>query len=217
MAGADVRKIDLIERFRDGLVTFCDAAVDSLCAAELDARKTAEWLERDGVLRWQKALRDRYDEVAMAKSALARKLLRGVNDRPPDETEEKKALRRAELRKEEAEIKLEKLKRLGDVSLYTAGFFSESLSRKIVDVDYYIEMGKTAYGNLLGKPFNELTRHFNRFVDVLAEISEETGTANKANILRLYEIWLKTRSEKAEKGLKEAGVIPNFLLKPDWQ
>jgi hypothetical protein len=122
--------------------------------------------------------------------------------------------------------KQENLRRLGDISLYTAGFFSEHLSRKIVDVDYYIDMGKTAYGNLAGRPgydallkkiFHDLALHFTRFVDVLAEISEDTGTANKGNILRLYEIWLKTRSEKAENGLKEAGVIPNFLLKPDWQ
>src|SRR4051794_5774788 len=33
------------------------------------------------------------------------------------------------------------LKQIGDISLYTAGFFQDSLNRKLVDVDYYIEMG----------------------------------------------------------------------------
>src|SRR5580698_8113837 len=34
---------------------------------------------------------------------------------------------------------------IGDVSLYTAGFFQDSLNRKLVDVDYYIDVGHTAY------------------------------------------------------------------------
>src|SRR3954471_10453501 len=34
---------------------------------------------------------------------------------------------------------------IGDVSLYVAGFFQDSLNRKLVDVDYYIDMGGTAY------------------------------------------------------------------------
>jgi hypothetical protein len=117
------------------------------------------------------------------------------------------------------------LKRLGDVSLYTAGFFSDSFSRKVVDVDYYIGMGRTAYSNLansildqyMQKVFVELAKRFDRFVDVLAEVSELTGTKDAKNILRLYETWLKTRSERAEKSLKEAGIIPNTSVKPDWQ
>src|ERR1700759_2763614 len=31
------------------------------------------------------------------------------------------------------------LRHVGDVSLYVAGFFQESLTRKLVDVDYYID------------------------------------------------------------------------------
>lgn len=118
------------------------------------------------------------------------------------------------------------LRRLGDVSLYTAGFFSDRLSRKVVDVDYYIGMGRNAYGSLaqigvgasFQAVFTELASNFHRFVDVLAEISE-TAIPNKdaKNILRLYELWLKTKSERAEKSLKEAGIIPNNLVKPDWQ
>ncbi|MDH3588062.1 MAG: hypothetical protein OEQ74_01530, partial [Gammaproteobacteria bacterium] len=33
------------------------------------------------------------------------------------------------------------LRRLGDVALFMAGFFSHSFSRKLIDVDYYISMG----------------------------------------------------------------------------
>lgn len=117
------------------------------------------------------------------------------------------------------------LRRLGDVSLYTAGFFADSLSRKVVDVDYYIGMGKSAYGSLAAmgmdllfqKAFIELSQNFHRFVDVLGEISEAAGSKDPKNILRLYETWLKTGSERAEKSLKEAGIIPNAGIKPDWQ
>src|SRR5690606_18896921 len=38
------------------------------------------------------------------------------------------------------------LQRIGDISLFIAGFFGESLARKQVDVDYYVKMGGSAYG-----------------------------------------------------------------------
>lgn len=117
------------------------------------------------------------------------------------------------------------LRRLGDVSLYTAGFFQDSLARKIVDVDYYIGMGRNAYGSLAADGrdalfqtvFSELARQFHRFVDVLGEVSAADGAKDSKDILRQYDLWLKTRSERAEKKLKQAGIIPNKLVKPDWQ
>src|SRR3972149_178275 len=44
------------------------------------------------------------------------------------------------------------LKALGGVSLFTSGFFSDSLKRKIVDIDYYIDMGACSYGWLASLP-----------------------------------------------------------------
>src|SRR5499426_1263744 len=40
------------------------------------------------------------------------------------------------------------LRRLGDVSLFVAGFFAQSFARKLVDIDYHIAMGGRAYGTL---------------------------------------------------------------------
>lgn len=125
----------------------------------------------------------------------------------------------------DAAVKQRGLRRLGDVSLYTAGFFSDHLSTKVVDVDYYIGMGRNAYGNLartgIGPSFQqifaELAARFHKCVDVLAEVSESFSGKDAKNILRQYELWLKTGSERAEKSLKEVGIIPNSLLKPDWQ
>src|SRR6202041_307406 len=40
------------------------------------------------------------------------------------------------------------LQRLGDVSLFIAGFFAHSFVRKLIDIDYHIAMGGRAYGTL---------------------------------------------------------------------
>lgn len=114
-------------------------------------------------------------------------------------------------------------RRVGDVSLYMAGYFQDSLNRKLVDVDYYIDMGGSAYQNAaaraetLRRTFAELSEKFSRFVDVLAEISEKTFPKSEKDLLRLYDVWLKTRSDRAAKALQEAGIVPNETLKKDWQ
>jgi hypothetical protein len=111
------------------------------------------------------------------------------------------------------------LKEVGDTSLYVSGFFSESLQRKLVDVDYYIQMGGAAYGELaryfrgyrhsevFGEVYDELGTKFPRFVDVLAEVSEQTSVSH-ASVVQLYERWLRTGSEWMERRLREHGVIP---------
>lgn len=113
---------------------------------------------------------------------------------------------------------------LGDVSLYTAGFFQASLSRKLVDVDYYIGMGGTAYQQAASqateknqrKLFAELAAKFAAFVEVFAEISEKTSPRGEKDILRLYELWIKTRSDRAAKALQEAGIVPNKTVGKGW-
>jgi hypothetical protein len=114
---------------------------------------------------------------------------------------------------------------VGDVSLYTAGFFQESLSRKLVDVDYYIDMGGSAYQHaasrvdesVLKKVYQELAEKFGAFVDVLAEVSDKTSIRTEKDLLRLYELWVRTRSERAAKALQEAGILPNGNIKKDLQ
>ena len=74
--------------------------------------------------------------------------------------------------------KIRCLKKLGDLSLYTAGFFGESINRKIIDIDYYIGMGGSAYMSLsailqnqktFAELYLELAELFPNLVDVLAE------------------------------------------------
>jgi hypothetical protein len=105
---------------------------------------------------------------------------------------------------------------VGDVSLYRAGFFQASLNRKLVDLDYYIDMGGAAYRQVAiraeerdrKKVFEELAHRFSAFVDVLAEMSSQTTLKSEANLIQMYEHWMNTKSERAEKFLKDAGILP---------
>jgi hypothetical protein len=111
------------------------------------------------------------------------------------------------------------LKEIGDVALFVSGFFSESLNRKLVDVDYYVSIGGCAY-NALGRletdtfspVFAELGEKFVGFVDVLSEVSERTSCASNSDLLRLYEKWLKTGSRRSGQLLVERGVVPNSSI-----
>jgi hypothetical protein len=106
------------------------------------------------------------------------------------------------------------LKEVGDTSLYVAGFFAESLSRKLVDADYYIGLGRGAYAELAGRMgagsitevYRELAEGFPGFVEVLAEVRRRVDFAG-ADIMKLYEQWLRTRDEWIEKKLRALGVL----------
>lgn len=111
------------------------------------------------------------------------------------------------------------LQRLGDVSLFIAGFFANGFARKLVDIDYHIAMGGGAYralshcnthprGRALAGVFGELSRKFQPMVDALNEVSEGNGARSDGDILRLYEIWLKTGSARCYGKLKSFGVDP---------
>jgi len=112
------------------------------------------------------------------------------------------------------------LREIGDVSLFVSGFFSDSLRRKLVDVDYYVAIGGCAYNALsrydsdtLSPVFGELSEKFVGFVDVLSEISERTSCSTNGDLLRLYEKWLKTGSTRSGQLLIERGVVPNASIK----
>ncbi len=112
------------------------------------------------------------------------------------------------------------LRRLGDVALFIAGVFSDSLNRRRVDVDYYVAMGGNAYGCLsdtvrgtaqgpcLSRVFEELAGKFQDFVDVLGEITERSCPDRELDMLRLYEVWVRTGSRRAERQLRQLGLIP---------
>ena len=117
------------------------------------------------------------------------------------------------------------LRQIGDTSLYVSGFWADSLSGKLIDVDYYIDLGGTAYGERarattshgggdvvagLGASdvFGELAANFGRFVEVLMIVSRKTACAGgNRDVVRLYERWLRTKSRWAARRLVEIGVL----------
>ena len=110
------------------------------------------------------------------------------------------------------ERKKHSLKRLGDICLLISGFFADSLKRKVVHLDYYLGMGGTAYWKLSrlanGPVFHELAVKFKPYADVLGEMSERSGLQSNSDLLRLYERWLCTGSDRLKSLLSEHGIAP---------
>ncbi len=112
------------------------------------------------------------------------------------------------------------LQRIGDVALFISGFFANSLAHRLVDLDYYIQMGGTAYGSLsdeirgtvrgraLAAVYEELARKFQIVVDLLNEVRDGAQCNSDLDLLRTYEVWLKTGSKRAAALLRQHGVTP---------
>ncbi len=121
------------------------------------------------------------------------------------------------------------LQRLGDISLFIAGFFADDLQHSVVDLDYYISMGGGAYSSLsaqsrgtmkgraFGAVFAELGEKFHCFVDVLNDVRNQAGSKSDADVLRQYEVWLKTGSERAARLLRAQGVHPLPVNPAGWE
>jgi hypothetical protein len=106
------------------------------------------------------------------------------------------------------------LKKLGDTSLFVGGFFGDSIARSLVDLDYYIAMGERAYDALSESPpapgmeglFAELAQRFESFVDLFAEIAEMSDLRSNRGLVRLYERFLQTGSQRVAEQLRVRGV-----------
>jgi len=110
--------------------------------------------------------------------------------------------------------RVKNLKQVGDTSLYVTGFFAESLGRKIVGPDYYMDLGQAAYRELsrrlssssVAEVYDELSARFPAFVDVLAEVRRNVDFVGQ-DVVKLYEEWLRTRSDWIERRLTRLGVM----------
>ncbi|MHB1843745.1 MAG: hypothetical protein ACYCWW_02780 [Deltaproteobacteria bacterium] len=135
---------------------------------------------------------------------------------PAEEGDEPLAFMLKRAQEQQGFERIRELKRLGDTSLYISGFFGDSLGGKLVDVDYYVAMGGRAYSALseifhganVEPLYLELSEKFLRLVDLLGEISDRTVFQTNKGILKLYERYVKTGSERVAKLLSEQGVLP---------
>ncbi len=112
------------------------------------------------------------------------------------------------------------LRELGDHALFVSGFFGESLTRSLVDLGYYIDVGRFAYADVSEKLesalvqegwpllFEELADCFGDFADLLGEVSERAGTSPPPDLLRLYQRYLETGGERDRLRLLARGQVP---------
>lgn len=137
-------------------------------------------------------------------------------------TDEPLSLKLVGTRAADAGERVRALKEVGDTTLYVSGFFADSLERKLVGVDYYMDLGKAAYRELaqrlatssVREVYEELSGKFPRFVDVLAEIRSHTTFLGQ-DVVRLYEEWLRTRSDWVEQRLRALGVLVQGPVDPE--
>jgi hypothetical protein len=108
------------------------------------------------------------------------------------------------------------LRTMGDTALFVAGFFADSLSRGLVDLDYYRSMGGRAYARLGDEEdrtfspgvFRELAARFVQFADLLQEVSETSQLTSPVSAVKLYERWVRTGSRRAALLLADRGIAP---------
>ncbi|OGQ22788.1 MAG: hypothetical protein A3I05_01850 [Deltaproteobacteria bacterium RIFCSPLOWO2_02_FULL_44_10] len=118
------------------------------------------------------------------------------------------------------------LKKIGDISLYTAGFFADNVKESVVNLSYYISMGGSAYRSLaamfenettFGEIYHELGEKFSSYVNVLTEIAPWHNAENYQNLIRLYERWLFKRDENVANLLRRQGIVIDPLAKRNIQ
>ena len=113
--------------------------------------------------------------------------------------------------------RLDSLRQLADAALFLAGLFGDRLARGLVDIDYYIAMGGSAYETLaeagrgpnagaLSIVYTELARQFEAFVDVLTEVGDQAAEPSQRDILELYDLWIRSGSPRARRRLRQLGV-----------
>jgi hypothetical protein len=132
----------------------------------------------------------------------------------------------AEAKESVGRERFERLRALGDGTLYVCGFFGEHLETRGVALRYVISVGAEAYNSaasMLRAPssgeassapdvFGELAARFEAFVELIESIAARLGAqsvgSTPGGIVRLYERWLRTGSSEIASTLGAHGLMP---------
>jgi chromosome segregation ATPase len=109
MASAEVHAIQRLADFQAALTTFRDKAKAAADSNLMEIRRCLDWLESQ-LQFWKGEIRRAEEAVFVAKQELTRRKMMRISDRPPDTTEQEKALRRAQARLAHAEEKRDNTK-----------------------------------------------------------------------------------------------------------
>ncbi len=100
------------------------------------------------------------------------------------------------------------LKAVGDLSLIFSGLYPDFLTRRMVDIDYFIEIGRRSFHLLsevygpyktkqdLASLYSWLVSEFLSLIEILTEISSELSFMDEANLAKALSRWHKTRIRK---------------------
>lgn len=125
-----------------------------------------------------------------------------------------------EAQQDRGAARIRRMRSLGDRALFVSGFLGDSLARSVVDIDYYCQIGGSAYGDVAvrlrdggaggswTRLYSELSQHFGHFVDVLAEVGDRSRPEQPRNLLRLFERYLRTGSARDREQLIRSGQVP---------
>ncbi len=116
--------------------------------------------------------------------------------------------------------RLRDLKIVGDLSLIFSGLYPEFLTRRLVDIDYFISLGKRSY-NLLSDTYSSFQRRqelcllysklvyeFMNLIEILTEISSDMQFMDESNLAKAYSRWQKTKVSHYLRLLKKHKVVP---------
>lgn len=110
MSAAQVHVIERLAEFKAALRSFADKAKDAMTGNAMELRRSGDWLEAQLGL-WKTEVRKAEDAVVQARNELTRRKMMRIGDRPPDTTEQEKALRKCQARLAHAEEKRDNTKR----------------------------------------------------------------------------------------------------------
>jgi hypothetical protein len=109
---ARVEDLEVFTRLRVALLKFAQAADLALSNAESDISRAHSWLETEQATYWTGQLRKRTEAVTRAREAVRqKKLFKDATGRTPSAIEEEKALARAVAAVEQAEWKIQAIKK----------------------------------------------------------------------------------------------------------
>lgn len=111
-------------------------------------------------------------------------------------------------------------KDVGDTALFLCGYFAESTQKKLVDANYYSQLGRSAYQNLNGVVpkffdipcfYSMLSTSFGPMVDLISKVAS-IDRFGQENYLGFRKI-LTSGEEMTPEEYLSAGVIPQFEKK----
>ncbi len=108
---ANVRSVQAIHDFRIALTNFSEEARTALSSAEMEVRRTRDWLTRDQLTFWQAQIKKRNELLSMARTELHRRRLSQQGSDAISDTEQKEAVRIAQKKLEAAEQRVALIKK----------------------------------------------------------------------------------------------------------